>query len=217
MSRDRRAEQQHLGLQESLLAFLSYLGKKQVPLVAVALGGVERLRGDPGAAFVLPLVEPARHRGDVAVAELAERLGGQRRAGAPGAVDDDLAVLVGHPAFHLELEEAAGQVDGTGQRTLGVLVRLADVEEERLSKTSSAAPGSISTMSLFTWLSISLKLGTRPTSSPAFVVLKPYRRARLSRTGGPASAPVDCQSRGPGRRSVASAEWNCTRSSASAA
>ena len=68
---------------------------------------------------------------DVGVAELLQRAGGERRAHAAGAVDDDRRVLVGEPALDLGLEVAAGDVDGAGERALVVLVGLADVEHER--------------------------------------------------------------------------------------
>ncbi len=82
-------EQQHLGVEQLLLAFDADLRQQQVPLVAVHLLGGQRCRLLPRPALVLPPAEPARHRLDGLVPELLHRLGGERRAHATGAVDDD--------------------------------------------------------------------------------------------------------------------------------
>ena len=52
---------------------------------------------------------------------------GESRPGAARAVDDDLAVLVGHTAFDLKLQQAPRQMEGSGQGSLVILVRLADI------------------------------------------------------------------------------------------
>ena len=83
-----------LDVEQLLLAGLADLGQEQVALVAVALLGRQRLRHLPVAALVLPLVEPAGDRDHVGVAEVVQRLGRERRAGAAGAVDDDGRRLV---------------------------------------------------------------------------------------------------------------------------
>ena len=106
------------------------LGQQQVALVAVALVGGERDGHLPGAALVLPLAEAAGHRHDVGVAELLQGLGGEGRAHAAGAVDDDGGVVVGDLALDLALEVAAGDVEGAGQGALVVLVGLPDVEHD---------------------------------------------------------------------------------------
>ena len=64
------AEQQHLRVEQLLLALLADLGEQEVALVAVALLGGQRGRDLPVAALVLPPVEAADHRHDVGVAEL---------------------------------------------------------------------------------------------------------------------------------------------------
>ena len=128
-SEPARTEQQDLGVEQLELADLAHLGQEQVALVAVALGRGEGLRRRPGAAVVLPLVEPADQRLDVGVAEVAHGLGGKGRPHATGAVDDDRARLVGELALHLELEVTAGQVHRVGDGSLLVLVGLPDVEE----------------------------------------------------------------------------------------
>ena len=139
-----RAEQQHLGVEQLQLARLAHLGQQEVALVAVALGRGEGLRRRPGAAVVLPLVEAADQRLHVGVAEVAHGLGGEGRAHAAGAVDDDRAGLVGQLALDLELEVAPGQVDGAGDGALLVLVGLPDVEEgdaAALEQGSARRPG----------------------------------------------------------------------------
>ena len=55
------AEQEDLRVEQLQLAHLAHLGQEQVALVAVALGRGQGLRRRPGAAVVLPLVEPADH------------------------------------------------------------------------------------------------------------------------------------------------------------
>ena len=124
-------EQEHLGVEQLQLTRLADLGQEQVTLVAVALGRGQGPRRGPGPAVVLPLVEAADQRLHVGVAELAQGLGGERRTHATGAVHDDRPALVGQLALHLELQVAAGQVDGVGDGALLVLVGLAHIEEGR--------------------------------------------------------------------------------------
>jgi hypothetical protein len=71
---------------------------------------------------------PSRRR---RVAELLQRLRGERRTHTTGAVDDHRRGLVGHPVLDLGLEVAARDVDRAGQRALLVLVGLAHVEDQR--------------------------------------------------------------------------------------
>ncbi len=122
------AEQQHLGAEQLDLALDADLGEEQVAHVAVALVGAEHHRQVPRATLVLPAPEAARHRHDIGVPELLQRAGGERRANSSGAVHDDRYRLVGELVLDLRLEMAAWDVDGTGERALVVLVRLADVE-----------------------------------------------------------------------------------------
>ena len=128
------AEEEHLGVEQLELALLGDLGEQQVAVVAVALLGGERLRDPPRTALVLPAVEPADQETTSLVAEVGERLGGEHRAHPGRAVDDDGRRLVGDPALDLELEPAAGHVDGAGDRPLLVLVGLADVEQDDLAE-----------------------------------------------------------------------------------
>ena len=132
-------------LEQLLLAGLADLGQEDVAVVPVALLGVSDRGRDPVAAFVLPAAEAAGHRHDVGVAELLERLGRERRAGAARAVDDDRRVLVGELGLDLALEVAAGDEHRAGDRALLVLVLLADVEERRRRRAAaSASAGAIS-------------------------------------------------------------------------
>ena len=83
------ADEEHARVQQLLLAGLADLGDQEVAAVAAALLGVEGLRDLDGQAVALPVGEPAGQRDDVDVAELLERLGGEGRAAAGGAVDDE--------------------------------------------------------------------------------------------------------------------------------
>ena len=125
-----RSEQQDLGLEQLGLPGGVHLREQQVALVAVALLGGQADRGLPVPALVLPLVEPAGHGGHVGVAELGQGVRGERRAGAAGAVDDDVGVVVGDPALDLALQVAPGDVHRTGERPLLVLVGLPHVEHD---------------------------------------------------------------------------------------
>src|SRR4029077_9539398 len=71
------------------------------------------------------------HRHDVAVAQLLQGASGERAAHPAGAVDDDRRRLVEQPALDLRLQVAAGDVHRAGDGPLLVLVRLADVEDQR--------------------------------------------------------------------------------------
>ena len=125
------AEEQHLGLEQLLLALLADLGEQEVALVAVALLGRQRGRDLPVAVLVLPLVEAADHRHDVGVPELLEALRRERRAGAAGAVDDQRGVVVRDPTLDGGLQRSPGDVERIGKGALLVLVGLADVERDR--------------------------------------------------------------------------------------
>ncbi len=82
-------------------------------------------------AVPLPVGEAPGHRADVLVAELPERAGGEGRARAAGAVDDDLLCLVGDEGLDAALEVAARDVRGAGEVPLLPLVPLAHVEQQR--------------------------------------------------------------------------------------
>ena len=136
VERRRRAEpagsdQEHAGVEQLLLPLFADLRDQDVARVAGALLGGERTRRLEVVAVPLPVGESAGHRGDVVVAELGERLGGERGAGTDGAVDDDLARLVGDERLDARLEIAAGDVHRAREVALLPLVLLAHVEEQR--------------------------------------------------------------------------------------
>ena len=113
------AEQQHLGVEQLLLALDADLGEQEVARVALALLGRERARDLDGVAAVLPQRVAAGHGLDVLVAELvAQRLGGQRRAVARGAVEDHALRAVGGGALDARLQVAARDVLGAGHVAL---------------------------------------------------------------------------------------------------
>ncbi len=86
------AEQQHLGVEQLLLALEADLGEQDVARVAVALLGAHEARDLDLVAAVLPEREAAGHRLDVLVAEvLDQRARGPGGALAGGAVEDRLA------------------------------------------------------------------------------------------------------------------------------
>src|SRR5690606_15618006 len=125
------AQQQHARVEQLELTLFADLGHEEVTLIAVALLSRERPRSAPLAALVLPLVEATVHRDDVFVAQLAERLRGERRAGATGAHDDDGLVALGHAILDLGFEVPARDVNRAGDGALLVLVGLTHVEEHR--------------------------------------------------------------------------------------
>ena len=124
------ADQQHAGAEQPLLARLADLGDQQVARVAAPLVGRERVGRLDGEAVALPVGEAAGERDDVLVAQVGERLRGERRAGAAGAVDDELTVAIGDEPFDPRLELAAGNVHGTRDGALLPFVALAHVDEE---------------------------------------------------------------------------------------
>src|SRR5207248_5709873 len=86
----------------------------------------------------------AGERGDVLVAELVQRLRAEDGTAPDGAIDDDRLRVIGGDRFDARLEEAAGDVNGTGDLPLVPLVLLADVDEERrvggFEKLTGAGP-----------------------------------------------------------------------------
>ena len=90
------AEQQHLGVEQLLLALDADLVEQQVARVAVALLGAHEARNLDLVAAVLPEREAAGHRLDVLVAEvLDQRARGPGGALARGAVQDHGLALSG--------------------------------------------------------------------------------------------------------------------------
>ena len=129
-----RADQQHLRVEQLRLAFGPDLGDEQVAAVAdLLLGGQLRRRG-PAIALALPGLEAAGHVRDVGVAHLLQRLRGEGRPAAAGAVHDDRLVTVRDGRFDPALEEPARHVDGAGDEALVPLGRLADVDDDGLGR-----------------------------------------------------------------------------------
>src|SRR5215210_1876482 len=97
--------------------------------VAPALLVRERARHVEGEAVLLPVGEPAREREDVLIAELFERLGGEGRAAAAGAVDDQGPGTVGRRSLDARLQVPARDVDRARNVPFLPLVALPDVDE----------------------------------------------------------------------------------------
>ena len=102
--------------------------------IPVALLGSERGGRDPGTPLVLPAAEAAGDRDDVWVAELLERVGGERRPVPTGAEHHERLVLGAELRLGLGLEVPARDEHRAGDRSLVVLVLFADVEELRLAE-----------------------------------------------------------------------------------
>ena len=86
-----------------------------------------------GESVALPVGEAASERDDVLVAELRERLGGEGRAVAGRAVDDDGTDGVRGQALDPGLEMTSRHMDGTRDVTLVPLVLLPDVDDDGLT------------------------------------------------------------------------------------
>ena len=113
------------------LALRADLGDQQVAAVALLLLLAEGDRLVPREAGRLPRLEPTGHRGHVGVAELLERLGGEERANAAGAVQDDRRVAVRDRVLDLLLDVALADVDRTREVALVPFGVLADVDDGR--------------------------------------------------------------------------------------
>src|SRR5439155_4048797 len=103
-----RAEQQVLRVEQFELAFVADLGSQRVARVAGPLLRRERARKRDLVAVPLPVGEPADERHGTLVAELGQRLRGERRAVARGAVEDDRRRVIGYAALDPRLEAATG-------------------------------------------------------------------------------------------------------------
>ena len=124
-------EQQHLGVEQLLLALGADLGQQQVARVALALLGAQRARHLDVVAAVLPQREPAGHRLDVLVAEvLDQRARRPGRAVARGAIEHDVRRAVGTAALDPGLQIALGHVLGAGDVAGRPLLGLADVDQD---------------------------------------------------------------------------------------
>ena len=127
-----RSEQQHLGVEQLLLALDTDLGQQEMPRVALPLLGGEGPRLLDFVAAVLPQREAAGHRFDVLVAEvLDQRTGGPRRAVARSAVEDQVLRAIRCRSLDPRLEIALGDVLCAGYVARGPLLGLADVDHDR--------------------------------------------------------------------------------------
>src|SRR5213078_3891091 len=93
--------------------------------VALPLLAVERARQLGRQAAALPVGVTAGERDDVLVAELFERLRGEGRAVAGGAVEENRLGAIGGRLLDARLEVAARDVDRARKSSLGPFVQLA--------------------------------------------------------------------------------------------
>ena len=99
------AQQQHLRVEQLLLALDADLRDQQVPGVAVALFGAHRPGHLDLVAAVLPQGDAAGHRAHVLVTEILDhRARGVGGALAGCAIQDHLARAIGHDALDARLE-----------------------------------------------------------------------------------------------------------------
>ena len=101
-----------------------------MPRIAGALLGRERAGQHDLAAVPLPIGEAADQRVHVLVAQLLQRLGGERRAVTGGAVDDHGCAAVAGDPFHARLEMPARDVDGIRDVPLLPFVHLAHIDPD---------------------------------------------------------------------------------------
>ena len=194
------------------LAHLAHFGQQEVALVAVALGRGQGLGGRPGAAVVLPLVEPTHHGLHVGVAEVPHRLGRKGRAHPAGAVDDDRARLVRQLALDLELEMARGRWTALGMAPCSYSSgsRTSRNVTPPPSNSACASAWSTSRMDALAWFKRSRGVATLHLRvAPAVLgrprMVKHYQRGQHSQTWlRPAPAAARWET----------APWSCTRPSA---
>jgi hypothetical protein len=110
-----------------------------VPAVALPLLAVERARQLGREAAALPVGVAAGEGDDVLVAELLERLRGEGRAVAGGAVEEDRVGAIGGRLLDARLEVAARDVDRARNPPLGPFVQLAYVDDEGALGASSSS------------------------------------------------------------------------------
>ena len=124
------AQAQHLRPQQLGLPFFADLGQHRVARVAQRLLRRHHERPVELQTLALPGREPARHRLDVAVAEVGQRPGRQRRPRATRAVKDDLRRALGHLVLDALLEEPARDPARARDVPLGPLVLLTNVDQD---------------------------------------------------------------------------------------
>src|SRR5205814_3129845 len=99
--------------------------------IALPFLAVERARQLGRETAALPVGVAAGERDDVLVAELLERLRGEGRAVAGGAVEENRLGAIGGRLLDARLEVAARDVDRARNSSLGPCVQLAHVDDER--------------------------------------------------------------------------------------
>ena len=148
-----RADHQHLRGEQLQLARLAHLGDQDVAAVAAAAARRRARRHGPRRGRSASSGEAAGERRDVLVAELLQRLGGERRARAGLARDDHRRAAIGHGGLDARLQVAARDVHRALDRALLELVGLAHVDQHRRdgrARAAAASRGSISSISPFT-------------------------------------------------------------------
>ncbi len=123
------ADEQRLRAEQACLALDPDLRDQQVAAVALLLLGGQDDRCHELETCSLPALEPARHRGDVRVAHLGERLGREKRPNAAGAVQDHRRVAVWRDALDLLLDVRLRHVLGAGQVPLLPFRVLTDIDD----------------------------------------------------------------------------------------
>ena len=109
-----RADQEHPRFEQLELSFLADLGNQQVARVAAPLLRLEAVVDDDREAVSLPAREARLVRADVLVAELLQRLRGERRADAGGARQDDRRLVVSAQCARSSIR---GGREGCGRRS----------------------------------------------------------------------------------------------------
>ncbi len=122
-------QQQHLGVEQLLLALDSDLRQQQMSRVAFTLLGAQRTGNLDVVAAVLPQRDPTGHRLDILIAEiLDQRAGRPSRAVAGLAIENHVLRVIGRGALDPRLQIALGHVLGARDVSGRPLLRLADVD-----------------------------------------------------------------------------------------
>src|SRR5262249_46213693 len=100
-----------------------------------------RLALDNRAARLLPAAEAAGERAHPGVAHRLQGAGGQRRAVAAAAVQDDVGVELRDEALDVALDDALAQVRGAREAAKLPLVVLADIEQVQGGGAGLCLPG----------------------------------------------------------------------------
>src|SRR5690349_15100218 len=110
-----------------------------MPAVALLLFLAQHDRRFEAVPGALPCLEATGHAGDVCVAHLGKRLGGEQRPDAAGAIEDHRGVTVGRGPFDLLFDVALRDVMGAGMKPCS------HSDASRTSTIVAAPAGSAST------------------------------------------------------------------------